>query len=380
MMTWETLLLRDNNSLGAGDSGDIDIKLPQDRAISRLLLTIRNKNGSTSNTDDDGALETVVNSISEIKVTAGGGRVFKEYSGQACRDWATYAYGRNPYFFNTQVAGGTYPDGWQEAVFPIEFGRSGVLYDELCALPAPLYKSLELKIKFDFTVGAADGFTTGSHKYDLVAEVLPLKSKEALQNMRVIEQHKKDEDISKSSGVESYSLTTDPGGDKFLRQVMVSCYETGIAEGVDVTLAELEVNSASVAKDDWNRWQWRNALDCRLKFLQIIDSCYLDDASHVLRTEIPAVQPQMVAQDAGTEDAYLSTAGDKVTIAGGSAGENVALAMHSPVIPRCIFMDFDKDASLRNMIPQDSKDITLKLTHGGADGAIEIHEMSVVPP
>ena len=86
MMTWKTLLLRDNNSLGAGDSGDIDIKLPQNRAISRLLLTIRNKNGSTSNTDDDGALETVVNSISEITVTAGGDRVFKEYSGQACRE------------------------------------------------------------------------------------------------------------------------------------------------------------------------------------------------------------------------------------------------------------------------------------------------------
>jgi hypothetical protein len=113
-MVWETLLLRENNSLGAGDSGDIDIKLPENRAIHALYLTIRNQNGSTSNTDDAGALETIVNSITEIKVQSGS-RIFKEFSGQACRDWATYRNGRNPHFFNTQIAGSTYPTGWQEA-------------------------------------------------------------------------------------------------------------------------------------------------------------------------------------------------------------------------------------------------------------------------
>jgi hypothetical protein len=81
MPVWETLLLRENNSLGAGDSGDIDIKLPENRAIHKLLLTIRNQNGSTSNTDDAGALETVVNSITELKVQSGS-RIFKEFSGQ----------------------------------------------------------------------------------------------------------------------------------------------------------------------------------------------------------------------------------------------------------------------------------------------------------
>lgn len=376
MSIWETLLLRENNSLGAGDSGDIDIKLPENRAISRLLLTIRNQNGSTSNTDDAGALETVVNSITEIKVQSGS-RIFKEFSGQACRDWAIYRTGRNPQFFDTQVAGSTYPTGWQEAVFPIDFGRANVPYDTVCGLPTPLYKQngTELKIKYDFTIDTADGFVTGAHKFDLVAEVMPAGTD--LKNMKVIEQRKKIEDTSAASGVEPYDLTIDPV--KQLRQVMIQVYETGIAEGVDVSKVSLDVDSAEVCVDDWNRWQWQNAMDCRLKFLQVIDSVYLDDNSHVLWTEIPAVQPQMVAQDSTTEDCYLTVAGDQVTIKDADGTDNVALAMHSDVIPRCVFLDFDKDASLRNMISQNKQDIVVHLTHGGAGGAIEIHEMSIVP-
>jgi len=378
-MVWPIEVIVDNNALGSGDSGDIDIKIPRTRAISQLILTIRNKNGSTSNTDDDGALETIVNSISEIKLQAGS-RVIKEYSGQACRDWDIYREGRNPQFFNTQIAGSTYPTGWQEAVFPIKFGRGGIPYDEICALPAPLFKSLDLKIKYDFTVDTADGFVTGSHKYDLVGEFLPPRSEAQLKNMMIIEQRKKFDDTSAASGDKAYALTTVQGGSQRLRQVMVSCYETGIAEGVDITKAEFSTDSTTRMVNDWNRLQWENAADCRLKFLQTIDSVYLDDSSHILYTEIPNVQPQMVAQDAGTEDAYLSTAGDQVTVAGAAAGENVALALHSQVIPRCIFFDFDKDGSMRELIPQNLQDIELKLTHGGADGAIEIHEMRVAAP
>ena len=375
-MVWETLLLRENNSLGAGDSGDIDIKLPENRAIHALYLTIRNQNGSTSNTDDAGALETIVNSITEIKVQSGS-RIFKEFSGQACRDWAIYRNGRNPHFFNTQIAGTTYPTGWQEATFPIDFGRANIPYDTVCGLPTPKYKAngTELKIKYDFTIDNADGFVTGAHKYDLVAEMIPIETD--LNGMMVIEQRKKIEDTSAASGVEPYDLTIDPV--KQLRQVMISCYEAGIAEGVDVSKVSLDVDSAEVCVDDWNRWQWKNAEDCRLKFEQIIDSVYLDDSSHVLWTEIPNVQPLMCEQDTGIAG-YLTTAGDKVTIAGSaSAGENVSLAMKSDVIPRCVFLDFDKDSSLQNMISQNKQDIVIHLTHGGADGAIEIHEMSIVP-
>ena len=374
---FQKIQLRENNALGSGDSGDMSFALPLNKAISSLMLTIRNKNGSTSNTDDAGALETVINSIEEIKVQVGN-HVIKEYSGAICRDWATYRNGRMPFFRDTQIAGGSYPTGWQEAVFPIDFGRFPG--DPVCGLPAPLFESLDLYVKYDFTVSSADGFVTGQHKYDLYADMFPKMSKEALLNLRVIEQRKKQDYVTASSGVEPIDLTIDPV--KQLRQVMVKCYQTGIAEGVDVTKVAFEVDSSTMMTDDWNRWQWQNAIDCGLKYLHVINPVYLDDASHVIYSEIPNVEPQLTALVANTEDAYISTTGDQITIAktSASAGETVALALYSQVIPGCVFIDLDKDQSMRNLVSQNVKDLSVKLTQGGAgSGAVEVHEMSVVP-
>lgn len=375
MGIWETRLWRENTALGAGDSGDLapSVRLPEDRAISRMALTVRCTNGATSNTDNAGALETIVNSISEITVKTGS-RVFQEFSGQACRDWAIYETGRNPFFFNTQVGAGV-----QEAVFPINFGRPGIPYDTVCGLPTPLYaqKGTNLSLKYDFTIDGADGFATGTHKFDLAIEMMPQLDVATLQNMRVLEKRKKLDITTAASGVKPYDLTIDP--QKQLKNLMISCYETGIAEGVDISKVALFVDSAEVCVDDWSRWQNKNAEDCGLKFEQIIDSVYLDGTSHVLRTEIPNVEPFHTEQDTGI-DAYITCAGDAATIASAaSAGENVMLSMRSKVIPRCVFLDFDKDLSLRNMISQDARDIVLKLTHGGADGTVEVHECSVMP-
>jgi len=375
-MYFQKQKIYENNALGSGDSGDLPTtRLPQNRAISSLMLTIRNKNGATSNTDDAGALETIVNSIEEIKIQVGN-HIIKEYSGQACRDWATYRNGRMPFFRNTQAAGGSYPAGWQEAVFPIDFGRFPG--DPICGLPAPLFESLDMYVKYDFNVDAADGFVTGSHKFDLYANVFPQMSREALGNLRVIEQRKKQDHTTVASGIEPIDLTIDPV--RQLRQVMVRCYQTGIAEGVDITKVALEVDSATTHTDDWNRWQWQNAMDSQLKYLQNIQSVYLDDSSHVLYCEIPNVEPQVSALATTTEDVYLSTTGDQITVAGADGTDAVALALHSQVIPCCVFIDLDKDRSMRNMIPQNVKDLDIKLTQGGAaGGAVEVHEMSVVP-
>ena len=375
---FQKIQLRENNALGSGDSGDMDFGISKNRAISSLMLTIRNKNGSTSNTNDAGALETVINSIEEIKIQVGN-HVIKEYSGQACRDWAIYRNGRIPFFRNTQKAGGTYPEGWQEALFPIDFGRFPG--DPVCGLPAPLFESLDLYVKYNFTINSADGFVTGSHKYDLYADVFPKMSREALLNLKVIEQRKKQDYLTESSGIEPIDLTIDPV--KQLRQVMVKCYQTGIAEGVDVTKVALEVDSSTMMTAGWNKWQWYNAVECGLKYLQVINPVYLNDESHVIYSEIPNVEPQVTPLVAGTEDVYISTAGDQITIAGGAVspgGETVALVLSSQVIPGCVFIDLDKDQSMRNLISQNVKDLDIKLTQGGSgSGAVEVHEMSIVP-
>lgn len=373
-MVWEKIQIVEDNALGTGDSGDLDVKLPRNRAIAQLVLTVRNKNGTTSNTTDDGELNTVISAIEEIKVVAGS-RIFKDYSGEACRDWATYRNGRMPFFHNTQVLGGTYPVGFQEAIFPIDFQRFA--YDRVCGLPAPLYDSLDLKVKYDFEVSATAGFVAGQHKFDLYAELFPPMDKAALSTLKIIEQRKKIDHTSAASGTEPVDLSIDPK--KQLRQVMVSCYKTAIAEGTNVTKVAMEVNSAEICTDDWNRWQWQNAMDCRLKYLQMIDDVHLDDASMVLQCKVPNVEPQMVALTAGVEDGYLSTTADEITIAGGGAtnDDDVRLALHSQVIPRCVFLDFDKDMSMRNMVSQDAQDLIVKLKQAGAGSACEIHEMSI---
>ncbi|MCK4518296.1 hypothetical protein KAT92_05970 [Candidatus Babeliales bacterium] len=334
------------------------------------MFVVRNTNSATGNLNDNtDNMETVVSSISEMKLSAGS-RVFREHSGQICRDWDTYRNGMVPYFnWSTDNS------AVQEAYFPMPFGRFAG--DMQCALPAPLYDSLDLYIKYKFETDAADGFTTGLGKYDLYIDILPEMSQEAYRNMRIIEMVKKQDFTTAASGVEPIDLTIDPT--RQLRCLLVRCYEKAIAEGVDLTLMELEVDSEKKFTDDWNRWQYQNAVDCRLKYQQNMTFVPHADAD-VIWTGVPAVEPQITPLATGAEDQYLTVTADNITVTGVAADEGSILQLNSPVIPACIFMDFDKDLSLRNMLPMGVRDLVLKMTSGGAGGATEIHEQMVASP
>ena len=366
---WERINVRENNSF-VGDTGDLTIPIPRNRAIGDLMLVCRNTNSSTGNLNDNtDNMETVISSMTEIKLSAGS-RVFREHSGQALRDWDTYRTGRTPFF--NWVTGNSKV---QEAHFPMPFGRFAG--DMQCALPAPLYDSLDLYIKYAFETDAADGFTTALGKYDVYIDVLPVMSPEALRNLRVIEMIKKQDYTTTASGIEPIDLTIDPT--RQLRQLMVMCYETAIAEGVDLTTMELEVDSEKKFTDDWNRWQYQNALDCRLRYQQNITHVPHANAD-LIRTRIPAIEPQYTALATGAEDVHLIVTADNVTVTGVAADESAILQCNSPVIPATMFMDFDKDLSMRNMLPMGVRDLILKMTNGAAGGAVEIHEMMVARP
>ena len=342
------------------------IPIPRNRAISEIMLTVRCTNGATRNTTDDGERQTIIESVEEIKLSAGS-RVFAHYDGQTCRDWETYRTGRTPYFKDTMTGGVA-----QEAVFPLVFNRYAG--DPYCALPAPIYDSLELYVKHDFTVSATGGFATGTAKYDLYADVLPPMGTPELQNLRVIETKKKQDYTTVASGIEPIDLTIDPT--RQLRRLLVSCYEKAIAEGTDITTVELQVNSETKVSDDWNRYQWQNAQDSHLKYAQNITLDPAADAD-IYYTKVPNVEPQFIATAAGSEDAYLTVSGDNVTLTGVAAGEGGELRCGSQVIPATIIMDFDKDLSLRNLIPQGVKDLQVLLTQAAAGGAVQVHEQSL---
>ena len=376
-MVWEHIKIREDNGFTSGDSGDMDVPLPRNRAIASLALTVRNKNGATSNCIDNEALQTVIESMEMIKIEAGS-RVFKEYSGQVCRDWATYRNGRMPFYTHTQVAGATYPTGWSEALFPINFGRYPG--DKSVFLAAPLYDSLDLKMTYDFTISSTGGFVTGKHKFDLYADILPPMSHEALTGSRVIEQRKKQDHTTIASGIEPIALTLD--GRRQMRQILIRCYEHNIAEGVDVTDISLDVDSQEIVTDDWKRWQWQNALDCKLKYEQIAHMQSSGNStanSDIIWSLIPNVEPFVSAVDTGAENLYLTAAGDEITVANGTNDEKYDLILKSQVVPTCVFIDFDKNLSMADVLAQGVRDIELKLTQGGAGGAVEIHEMSLAP-
>lgn len=372
-MVWQHLMVEDDNSFN-GNSGTDTIKIPRSYAIGDLALTVRAQNGATNNSADAATQQTVNESVEEIKVMAGS-RVIFEASGQACQDWNTYRAGRMPLSDEDQRIGGTYPSGWQESLYNIPFGRFPG--DETVGLPAPLYGALTLKIKYDFTISATAGFATGSAKRDLYMDVMGNKSEEQLRAMRVLEHRKVRDHTTVSSGVEPFALTTDPA--RQLRQLMVSSYTTNVAEGVDVTHAAFKVNNKDVfAKQDWNAIQFQNANDCKLKYAKLIKEIHSTATTYNHRSMIPNVQPIFTTSDTGSEDAYITTTGDDVIITMGSA-ENGVLAMYSDVIPRCIFMDFDKNLSMRNLVNRNVLDLSLEITQGSASGAVEVHEQNIAP-
>jgi len=372
-MVWQHVQIEQDNSFG-GNSGNDTIHIPRNACIGNLMLTVRAQNGATNNSEHDAVMQTINESMEEIKVMAGS-RVIFEASGQRCQDWNTYRTGRMPYRDFDQRIGGTYPSGWQEAIYNIPFGRFPG--DEAVGLPAPLYGALDLKLKYDFTISATHGYATGTAKRDLYMDIMPIKSHEQMTSMKVLEHRKVRDHTTVASGIEPVALTTDPA--RQLRQIMVSCYETAIAEGVDVTKIGAFVDHQEVfATEDWNAVQFANAMDCRLNWRQVIHNIHSTETTHVFKTLIPNVSPIFTPEDTGSEDAYLSVAGDQVSIVMGDE-ENGVLVLHSDVVPGCVFLDFDKSLNMRNLVSRNVLDLQIKLTQGAAGGAVEIHEQNIAP-
>jgi len=168
---WQHVQVEQDNSFG-GNSGNDTIHIPRGACIGNLMLTVRAQNGGTNNSTDDAVMQTINESMEEIKVMAGS-RVVFEASGQRCQDWNTYRTGRMPYRDFDERLGGTYPNGWQEAIYNIPFGRFPG--DEAVGLPAPLYGALELKLKYDFTISATHGYATGTAKRELYMDIMRIK-------------------------------------------------------------------------------------------------------------------------------------------------------------------------------------------------------------
>lgn len=379
---FERLVVKDDKA-SSGDTDTDSFLLPKSRAIGDMLLVIRAKNAATHNASDACKAETVLSSVESIEVRTGD-RTFKSYSADVALAHATYRYGREPYCNLTQVAGGTYPVGWQEVAIPISFSRFN--HDPLCGLPAPLYTGLEIAIKYDFNTTDAGGktaFLTGAanHRYDLYVDLMPHMHTSSLQNLKVIEQLKRQNYTTRAAGSDLINLTTSK--DKLLRNVLVRSYLTGVDEGDTLSELAVLVEGEEVAEDTWRHWQNRNAEDCELDYMRKV-STKAQTTDDVYYSTIPDAEVTNQAESTGVESAYFVVTGDQISMdaaagAGYTADDLGELFIRSNVVPATAIIDFDRNLTMGDLLDIDVKKLQLKILNSGVDGAAEVHETFVAP-
>lgn len=372
-MTWERLQVKTDKACSGDDATD-SFLLPKARAIGSMVLVMEAQNAATHNAPDAVAAETVISSIEKIEVSTGD-RVIKSYSAEVALALATYRYGRSPHCNLTQVGAAK-----QIVAIPILFDRYA--HDPLCALPAPLYDSVQFSIDFDFNAtdaGAATAFEAGGayHRYDLYMDVMPKVHTDSLRRMMVIEDKKKQNYATKAAGWDLINLST--SDDRQMRQIMLHCYLAGEPEGGCIEAVELHVNGQTKKAGTWDQWQMENARQCKLDFERNIRT-QAQGTDDQLFTRIPAVEPVYTPQSTGAiSDPFLTLDDDKVTLDPQTADDLGLLACRSPVIPCTMIMDFDPDLSLKHLLDMHVKKLQLNVKNATASGAMQVHEQMITP-
>ena len=372
-----------SDSASLGDSDTSTFLLPNSRAISEMLLVVRAKNAATHNASDACAAETVLEALERIEVRTGD-RVFKNYSADVAMSLATYRAGREPYTNLTQVAGASYPVGWQEIAIPIQFNRFGE--DPLCGLPAPLYTGLEISLKYDFDTTDAGGktaFLTGAanHRYDLYAEMMPHMHETSLRNLKVLTNLKRQNYTTRANGTDLINLTTSPH--KMLRNVLVRAYKTGVQEGTLFEELDILVDGDVVMEDLWRHWQNRNAEDAELDFMRKVHT-KAQTTDDVYYSMIPDAEVTNQAESSNVHTAYFAVTGDQISMDANAGGGYVAdelgeLFIRSNVIPATAIIDFDRANTMADLLSINCDKLHLRVLNAGADGSAEVHESFVEP-
>ena len=374
---FQRLEIKDDVAFDSEIHGKDTFFLPKARAMSSLMLSVRAKNAADHNASDACAAETVLEAISDIRIETGS-RVFKQFDGQSAYDLATYRTGIPPYLDMTQVAGGTYPTGWQEVLIPINFGRFPE--DRVCGLPAPLYNGLQMSIEYDFDLLDAnnDGaFLTGktSHYFSLYANTFPYLHDESLRAMKVICDRKKQDYTTKATGVVPLPLTI--SNNNTLRQLMVSTYKAGSNEGDLLSKLTLKADKENIWTGKWNEIQRSNAEKCGLQFDRSILT-KANSTSDQYYSRIPDIDEALFSAITTTsEGVSLAIDGDKVTMSPQTADDKGILRLGSSVIPTCAFIDFDPTLSMKNLLPMNYNKFQLVVENAGASGDVHIYEQTV---
>lgn len=363
-----------NREVQSSDSATRIVQLPRNGWLSGIGLRVEITNGATSGT------ERIRDAIDRVEVLANGSEVLFSLEGVELERWQYVFTGRRAVQVLTMAVSGV-----QELFLQIPFGRK-IGDKELC-LDLAQFQSVELRVQFSPTISATT-FTTGTTTISAILYLWRAGSPE-VRRRGYIRTSQFRAFTSAASGEDVTELPR-----RFpLLDVFVHAREAAIADGVDITLAEIREDDGLVIPytGRWRDIQFENHVLLGLEAKEwgialrtddeTIDTLVSRIAAHRLSvTEnstatdsvVPIVTTASIAADRITlsvievdEDATqaasaLATA--LYTIAWSAEGEGIGNAIYIPL--------WDME-TLESAYPAPSKaKVTLALTQAGADATV----------
>jgi len=302
-MAWQHWRKLESQVTHSSDAATYRVKLPESNVLHTLLILCEMTTGSTS-CQGNGLTDVV----DWIKVIRGGSQVLAYLEPEHIRALSLLDADANLVETHDEQASVV-----QKAQYPIMFGRG--LFDPDFYLPLKDGQDIELQIKYSPTI-AATAYATGTFKTTVLG-LMTLGGNPGSYNgtvvSRIIENF-----TTAASGVKEVT----PSQRHLWRRLLVRCYEAGIADGVDVTNVQLDLNDEERVPVNlsWNELHAYNMLRHPVMVNKKATIFWQDaDTVPTLLSRIKAVNLAPVTTDAPATDVFYrvkadSIAGDTVTL------------------------------------------------------------------
>jgi hypothetical protein len=378
---WQRRYIAKQRSL-ASDAATERVELPGSNFLSGLVAKLAWTNGTTGSGGED-----VIDAIDLIEVIANGSQVLFSLSGIEISKWAYPWTGKAlPQYrcdFNGEV---------QDCAFLIPFGR--FLGDPDLYLDLAAFSDLELRITYSPTI-AATAFLTATGVLDVIA-LMAMEGPPPGIRRGYLRHTTLKTFTSVASGDEEVDLSRRHP----YHSLMVYAYEAGIADGVDITELELEVDAGRITpyKARFVDAQEENELAHNLVSLERFKQQRTDGES--IETRCGRIQEASIAlliDDTAAADyphyRIATVAGGQITVSAPvTEGTATWAAMALDTVDRDLFVNakgrgignavyipFCIDGNLDLVLPAPDYDsLKLILTQGGAGAACRVSAAELV--
>ncbi len=359
------------------------INLSKSNFLGEVHLRIRATNGATSNAVIGGDQLTVINAVSRIEVL-GNSAQLKSYRGFECIKWAHYLRRVRPGYDRRELAAGV-----QFQDFPILFNRYAG--DELCMLPAKLFKTLTLRWTNTFAISATAGYAAGTARADVTE--FEYVSDDAANSKIIL----RETEVTQYTTVATGAVRVPVGGlplGNMITKVLLHSYVRSIEEGVDITYVRLGINNMSeipFGTIGWLQLQDKNRTDYGLED-DIVDTIFMLKNADTVDIRLGRIKAITVMCNlAVTYTNFTTIAGDTLTVnqsdlATPSAVTSVngqhVIAMSAAPVAYCTLLDFDLQSNFAHGIDTSKvNSVDLEITNGGAGAllVVSMQEAIIVP-